>query len=41
MAQWNGKLPHVRFVDGRAYEGEWLNGEKHGRGIGTWANGDR
>jgi hypothetical protein len=37
----NGKLPLVKFDDGGAYEGEWLNGKIHGRGICTWASGDR
>jgi hypothetical protein len=38
---WNGKLPLVKFGDGSAYEGEWLNGKYHGRGIKTWADGER
>jgi hypothetical protein len=37
----NGKLPLFKFDNGDAYEGEWLNGKVHGRGIFTWANGDR
>jgi hypothetical protein len=37
----NGKLPLVRFENGNAYEGEWLNGKRHGRGIMTYANGGR
>jgi hypothetical protein len=37
----NGKLPLVNFVNGNAYGGEWLNGNFHGRGIHTWASGDR
>ena len=36
----NGKLPRVKFDNG-AYEGEWLNGKKTGRGIYTYASGDR
>jgi hypothetical protein len=31
----------VRFGDGSAYEGEWLNGKLNGRGIYTYANKDR
>jgi hypothetical protein len=30
-----GKLPLVKFDNGNAYEGEWLNGKKHGHGIFT------
>jgi hypothetical protein len=41
MAQWNGKLPLVKFDGGNAYEGEWLNGIAHGRGIYTWVDGRR
>ena len=37
----NGKLPLIRLDDGNAYEGEWLNDKLHGRGIYTWASGDR
>ena len=37
----NGKLPLVKLDGGHAYEGEWLNGKFHGRGIYTWASGDR
>jgi hypothetical protein len=37
----NGKLPLVKFVDGSAYVGEWLNGKMHGRGIFTSASGNR
>jgi len=37
----NGKLPLVKLGDGRAYEGEWLNGNLHGRGIFTSADGNR
>ena len=37
----NLKLPLVKLADGHTYEGEWLNGKKHGRGIYTWADGDR
>ena len=41
IRQRNGKLPLVKLADGNAYEGEWLNGNFHGRGIHTWASGDR
>ena len=41
MATWTGKLPLVKFDDGRAYEGEWLNGLAHGRGILTYPDGGR
>jgi hypothetical protein len=38
----NGKLPLVNFDYGDAYEGEWLNGKMHGRGIYTYyADGSR
>jgi len=37
----NGKHALVKCADGNAYEGEWLNGKFHGRGIYTWASGDR
>jgi hypothetical protein len=37
----NGKLPLVKFDGGNAYEGEWLNDKRHGRGIYTWASGNR
>ena len=37
----NGKLPLFQLDNGNAYEGEWLNGKVHGRGIMTWANGNR
>jgi hypothetical protein len=37
----NGKLPLEKFADGNAYEGEWLNGMLHGRGICTWFSGER
>ncbi len=37
----NGKLPLIKFVDGNAYEGEWLNGKMHGHGIFTWPDGTR
>ena len=37
----NGKLPLVKLDNGNNYEGEWLNGKMHGRGIYTWAHGDR
>jgi hypothetical protein len=37
----NGKLPLIKFDNGNAYEGEWLNGKVHGHGIYTWANKDR
>ncbi len=37
----NGKLPLVEFDNGHAYEGEWLNGKYHGRGIMTWPDGGR
>jgi hypothetical protein len=37
----NGKLPVLRFGDGSAYGGEWLNGWFHGRGIYTWPDGGR
>jgi hypothetical protein len=40
-AQCNGKLPLIRFADGNAYDGEWLKGWFHGRGIYTWADGRR
>ena len=36
----NGKLPLVKCDNG-SYEGEWLNGKRHGRGIFTWADGGR
>jgi hypothetical protein len=41
MTQRNGKLPLIKFDNGDAYEGEWLNGNKHGHGIYTWADGER
>ena len=34
-------LQLVRFGDGSTFEGEWLDGNRHGRGIYTWANGNR
>jgi hypothetical protein len=37
----NGKLPLVKLAHGDAYEGEWLKGNYHGRGIYTWAIGNR
>jgi len=37
----NGRLPLVKLPDGNAYEGEWPNGKFHGRGIKTWADGDK
>jgi hypothetical protein len=37
----NGKLPLIKFVDGNAYEGEWLNDKMHGHGIHTWPDGER
>jgi hypothetical protein len=37
----NGKLPLVKLADGDAYEGEWLKGKQHGRGIMTWPSGSR
>jgi hypothetical protein len=37
----NGKLPLVKLDNGDAYEGEWLNGKRHGRGIYTYADGKR
>lgn len=37
----NGKLPLVKFDNGDAYEGVWLNGKRHGRGIYTYADGAR
>ena len=37
----NGKHPLVKFDDGKSYEGEWLKGKAHGRGIMTWSHGDR
>jgi hypothetical protein len=37
----NGKLPLVKIEGGNAYEGEWLNDKIHGRGIYTWADGQR
>ena len=37
----NGKHPLVKLDGGMAYEGEWLKGKAHGRGIMTWAHGDR
>ena len=37
----NGKLPLFKYDNGDAYEGEWLNGKMRGRGIYTWASGDR
>ncbi len=37
----NGKHALVKFADGGGYEGEWLNGKFHGRGINTWASGGR
>jgi hypothetical protein len=37
----NGKHPLVKFVNGDAYEGEWLNGNRHGRGILTSVSGNR
>jgi len=37
----NGKLPLVKLADGHTYEGEWLNGNLHGRGIYTFADGER
>jgi hypothetical protein len=40
-ALFNGKLRLFKFDNGDAYEGEWLNGKFHGRGIMTWADGRR
>jgi hypothetical protein len=37
----NGKLPLEKFDNGDAYEGDWLNGKRHGRGVETYADGDR
>jgi hypothetical protein len=41
MKQRNGKLPIVKSDNGDAYEGEWLNGNRHGRGIYTRPDGER
>jgi hypothetical protein len=40
-AMQNGKLPLFQLDNGNAYEGEWLNGKYHGRGIFTYADGGR
>ena len=40
-AMQNGKLPRVKLDGGNAYEGEWLNGNLHGHGICTYADGGR
>ena len=37
----NGKFPLFKMDNGDAYEGEWLNGKFHGRGIMSWADGCR
>ncbi len=37
----NGKLRLVWIGDGSTYEGEWVNGKCHGRGISTYADGAR
>jgi hypothetical protein len=37
----NGKLPLYKLDNGHAYEGEWLDGKIHGRGIYTWADDSR
>ena len=37
----NGKLPLVKLDNGDAFEGEWLNGKMHGRGIYTWPDRGR
>lgn len=31
----------VTFDGGATYDGGWLNGKMHGRGVHTWPNGDR
>ena len=41
MTQRNGKLPLFKYDNGETYEGEWLNGNRHGRGIFTWPDGER
>jgi hypothetical protein len=41
MTQRNGILPLVELDNGATYEGEWLNGKRHGHGIYTWASGER
>ena len=37
----NGRLPPVKFGDGRTYTGEWRDGKRHGQGTHTWADGSR
>ena len=37
----NGKLPLINLDNGNAYEGEWFNDKMHGRGIYTYASGNR
>ena len=37
----NGRLPLVKFGDGRTYTGEWRDGKRHGQGTATSPNGDR
>ena len=35
------RLPLVKFADGGTYTGEWRDGQMHGQGTYTWADGDR
>ena len=39
----NGKLPVFIVIrpDGRKYEGEWLNGKQHGKGLYTNSKGEK
>jgi len=31
----------MRFEDGNEYEGDWVNNQKHGRGVLNYVNGDK
>ena len=37
----NGRYPLIKLHNGDTYEGEFLNGAKHGHGIYTWSDGTR
>ena len=37
----NGRYPLIKLHNGDTYEGEFLNGKRHGHGIYTWSDGTR
>jgi hypothetical protein len=36
-----GEKKHIEYESGNKYDGEVMNGKRHGRGVFTWANGDK